>query len=125
MNVLIADDNKGCIELLLQILETIPDTRTTAAFDGCEAWWHLSDPAQSFDLLIADVNMPAVNGLSLTRRVRSSPSLKELNIILCSGLNDRKTIENIQSLGVLHYVVKPYSLSTMVKKIHLTMPKSS
>ena len=124
MNVLIVDDNDSCIQLLKRVMEFIPDTQTTAALSGSEAWWHLSDQGKSFDLLIADINMPVINGLTLAQRIRATPSLKNLRIIFCSALADRKTIENLQQLGVSQYVVKPYGVATMINKINLAMSLS-
>ena len=121
MNVLIVDDNDNCLQLLRRIMESVPNAQTTAAFSGCEAWWHLSDPGKSFDLLIADVNMPVISGLSLIQRIRATPTLRELRVILCSGIHDRKTVESIQPLGVSHYVVKPYGITTMLDKINLAL----
>ncbi|HEY9249948.1 MAG TPA: response regulator [Rariglobus sp.] len=121
MKVLIVDDNDNCLQLLRKILDFVPDAQATSANSGCEAWWHLSDPQQSFDLLIADVNMPMVDGLTLTQRIRATPALKDLRIILCSALNDRKTVESFQPLGISHYVVKPYGLAMMLHKITLAM----
>jgi CheY-like chemotaxis protein len=125
MKVLIVDDHESCLVLLQRLLDSMPGVTTTAASNACEAWWHLSDPRQSFDLLIADVNMPVIGGLELTRRIRSYPSLKKTSIILCSAANDRKTIESFQQLGVSHYVVKPFDLTLMREKIRRSLGLSA
>lgn len=125
MNVLIVDDNDNCIQLLRQVLQFVPDSQVTEAGNGCEAWWHLSDPKQGFDLLIADVNMPLVSGLHLTQRIRATPSLKHLRIVLCTGLHDRKTVEAFKQLGIVHYVVKPFSPAVILEKIKLALASPS
>jgi YesN/AraC family two-component response regulator len=121
MNILIVDDNEGCLQLLTKILEFVPKSQVTSAINGSEAWWHLSDPALTFDLIITDVNMPRVNGLALIQRIRATPRFKNLRIIICSGLNDRITVENFHPFGVHHYVLKPYSFSAMLSRINLAM----
>ncbi|MDF3057904.1 MAG: response regulator receiver protein [Rariglobus sp.] len=125
MKVLIVDDNDNCIQLLRQVLQFIPDTQVTEASDGCEAWWHLSDPEQAFDLLIADVNMPLVSGLHLTQRIRTTPSLNHLRIVLCTGLHDRKTVVAFRQLGIAHYVVKPFAPAVILEKIKLALASPS
>ena len=124
MNVLIVDDNDNCLQLLRRVVDSVPDAKITTAFSGCEAWWHLSDPLKSFDLLIADVNMPVVSGLTLTQRIRSTASLRTLRIILCTAVHDRQTVQSFQPLGISHYVVKPFSVAAMLEKINLAMTSS-
>jgi two-component system, chemotaxis family, chemotaxis protein CheY len=121
MNLLLVDDNENCLQLLEKIVQFIPGAQGTSASGGCEAWWHLSDSQKHFDLLIADVSMPMVNGLELTKRIRATPSLAHLRIILCSAVHDRKTVESFQPLGIAHYVVKPYGLATLLHKIKQAM----
>ncbi len=125
MKILIADDDTNCIRLLHEVLRFLPEADTTAAENGCEAWWHLSDPEQAFDLVIADVRMPMVSGLHLIRRIRTSAALNNLRIILCTGLHDRKTVEAFKELGIVHYVVKPYTPATMLEKINLALASPS
>ncbi|HSI07599.1 MAG TPA: response regulator [Rariglobus sp.] len=121
MNVLIADDNDNCIQMLQEVLSLFPDVHTTAAENGCEAWWHLSNPGQVFDLVITDVKMPMVSGLQLIQRMRSYPDLKHIHVILSTGLHDRKTVEVFKELGIVHYVVKPYTRDTMLERIKLVL----
>ena len=125
MKVLIVDDNESCLMLLQRLLDSMPGIKTTAASNACEAWWHLSNPNESFNLLIADVSMPMIGGLELTQRVRAYPSLRSLRIILCSAVHDRKTIECFQYLGVSHYVIKPFDMTLMRGKIQQAVSQSA
>lgn len=125
MKALIVDDNESCLTLLQRLMDSIPGVKATSASSACEAWWHLSNPHESFDLLIADVNMPMIGGLELTKRVRAHSSLRKLRIILCSAVHDRKTIESFQHLGVSHYVVKPFDLTLMKEKIQRSLGLSA
>jgi len=78
----------------------------------------LSDPERHFDLGIFDIRMPVVDGISLLKRIRETPKLDELRIILCTGINERKTVREVAQYVVQHYIVKPYSAKAMLDKIH-------
>jgi two-component system, chemotaxis family, chemotaxis protein CheY len=118
MNILVVDDDEACCQLLRDLIAKEPDCTAKFATNGAEAWWLLSDPQQHFDLGIFDIKMPTVDGLSLLKRIRATPKLKELPVILCSGVTERSTVQEAVQFAVQHYVVKPYSATGMLEKIH-------
>jgi two-component system chemotaxis response regulator CheY len=118
MNILVVDDDDGCSQLLRDLLAQQPDYAPVFAANGAEAWWLLSDPEQHFDLGIFDIKMPTVDGLSLLKRIRDTPKLKELPVILCTGITERRTVQEAAQFVVQHYIVKPYSGKAMLEKIH-------
>jgi two-component system chemotaxis response regulator CheY len=118
MNILVVDDDDGCCQLLRDLLAQEPDHTPTFAANGAEAWWLLSDPERHFDLGIFDIKMPFVDGISLLKRIRGTPKLKALPVILCTGVTERNTVQEAVQFAVQHYVVKPYSATAMLEKIH-------
>lgn len=125
MKILVADDEDSCRQLLQDMFATDPRVELTMARDGAEAWWKLTEPAQRFDLGIFDLRMPTVDGLELIERVRGSEKLRELPIILCTGINERDTITRAARLAISHYVVKPYKPDGMREKIAALAPSRS
>jgi len=122
MRILVADDDDCCRFLLRDALSTIiPRENIAFASDGDEAWWVLTDPEKSFDLLIVDLAMPRVNGLALLARVRQHPKLTGLPIILCTGTSSRQTVTEAVRLNVMSYVVKPFSPAAIVQKVEEVM----
>ena len=117
MNIIVVDDDDGCSQLLRDLLVQEPDCNTVFTSNGAEAWWMLSDPERHFDLGIFDIKMPIVDGISLLKRIRETPKLDELRIILCTGINERKTVHEAAQYIVQHYIVKPYSSKAMLDKI--------
>jgi CheY-like chemotaxis protein len=57
-----------------------------SAPDGLQAWNLLQD--LRFDMLVSDVQMPELDGIELVRRVRRDASLKNLPVVLVTGLSD-------------------------------------
>lgn len=118
MRILVVDDDDCCRFLLRDALATIvPREGIAFASDGDEAWWILTDPEKSFDLLILDLAMPRVNGLALLARIRQHPKLVRLPIILCTGTSTRQTVTEAVRHNVISYVVKPFSPAAIVQKV--------
>lgn len=71
---------------------------------GNEALTYLQE--NSVDLVILDVYMPGMDGLSLLKKIR----MDDINtdIIMVTASNDKKTLDNILRFGVIDYLVKPF-----------------
>lgn len=122
MRILVVDDDDCCRFLLRDALSTIIQRENIAfASDGDEAWWVLTDPDRTFDVLIVDLAMPRVNGLALLARIRQHPRLMGLPIILCTGTSNRQTVTEAVRLNVTSYVVKPFSPAAVVQKVEEVM----
>lgn len=72
--------------------------------DGLAGWRALEHG--EFDLLVSDVEMPGLDGIELTRRVRAHPRLGELPVVLVTGLDKRADVERGLEAGANEYVVK-------------------
>jgi predicted Zn finger-like uncharacterized protein len=81
--ILIVDDARFFRELIMDLLDDRKFELTTANC-GEGAWEMLQ--SESFDLLIADVNLPDISGLDLIRRVRSDQRCARLPILCISGV---------------------------------------
>ncbi len=103
VRVLIADDSITTRTLEKNILETAGcDVRV--AFDGVQAWDMLSEAP--FDVVISDVEMPRMDGLTLTERIKSTPTTKHLPVILLTSLTKPEHQEAGLQAGADAYLVK-------------------
>lgn len=59
-----------------------------------------------YDLLITDVEMPRVDGFELTTRVRQSPGMKDLPVILVTRRGEKADIARGIEVGANEYIVK-------------------
>ena len=59
------------------------------------------------DLLILDVYMPALTGVELLRRLREMEA--GVDAIMVTAANDAKTVDGLLKLGVVDYLVKPFT----------------
>jgi two-component system, chemotaxis family, sensor kinase CheA len=81
--VLVADDSITTRTLEQSVLEAA-GYRVVTAVDGLDAWQRLQD--QPFDAVVADVEMPRMDGLTLCERIRASGRFRELPVVLVTGL---------------------------------------
>jgi two-component system chemotaxis response regulator CheY len=122
MNILIAEDDEGFQAMLRELLSLQPDMAGYFAKNGTEAWWLLTDPALKFDVALIDVRMPGVGGVDLLRRIRATPSVKGLPVILTTGLNDIQPVAEAAAMTITHYLVKPYRALDLLKIIRGACP---
>lgn len=125
MNILVADDDPGCVSLLQEVLELIPDVEIITAYDGAEAWWWLTHPDLKYSLAILDIKMPKVDGFALLSRIRQTPQLEGLPVIMCTGLIDRRIVNKVAQLSISHYLLKPFNPEILLEKAESLLPRRS
>ena len=69
------------------------------------------------DLILMDIMMPEVDGMTLTRELRSDPQTSDVPIIVVSGLADAGTLNDALLFGAVDYMVKPVDLDALGLKL--------
>lgn len=91
------------------------------ATDGVDAWnlleETLSGRTRAFDLVITDVEMPRMDGLSLTRKIRDHASLRTLPVLLHTSLSGHANQQAGLVVGANGYVIKN-DFRTLFELIH-------
>lgn len=109
--VLVVDDDREINGAICKLLER-EDIRTLAAYDGLQALDMLT--AQSVQLIILDVMMPRLDGLSATMKIRQSRNIPIL--ILSAKSEDSDKILGL-SMGADDYLTKPFNPSELVARV--------
>jgi PAS domain S-box-containing protein len=120
--ILVADDHITNRELLARQLAVLGYATDTAE-DGAQALqlWQTG----AYSLLLADCNMPVMDGYELARRVReieAKNTLKRTPIIACTANALRGEAENCLNAGMDGYLPKPVQLIELQKKIGAWLP---
>ena len=112
--ILIADDDSSVREILRMMLEE-DGYEVLEAVDGQEAWEKLN--AQGADMGIFDLNMPRLDGLQLTQRIRQDPRYSELPILMLTVR--ALVIEQIRGYdrGADEYVTKPFEREVLLARV--------
>jgi len=109
-------------ETILEIYET------GLASAGCEVrtfvepkkardFFAEAKPAEMPDVILMDIMMPGVDGISLMGDIRRREAAAHIPIIAVSGLNDAATLNDALLFGAMDYLVKPFDLATLMAKI--------
>ncbi len=86
--------------------------------DGAECWAHLesrtSDPP---DLVVLDVMMPELDGISTLERIRDHDALANLPVVMLTSRNREEDIVRALDAGADEFVAKPFSDAELVGRI--------
>jgi CheY-like chemotaxis protein len=84
------------------------------------AFLHKSGPythAERPKLMVLDLNLPKIDGLSVLTRVRSDESLRSIPVVVISTSSRPADKEKAFSLGASHYIVKPDSFEKLTEQV--------
>ncbi|NWA01264.1 response regulator [Pseudomonas gingeri] len=114
--VLIAEADPWSRDLLKQVLLNVRcDARLALCADGQEALQLLNE--QPFDLVIADRELPGVDGLSLLYGVRQKKRHPLLPFILLSSRNDVASVREAVALQPTAYLTKPLNMESLTQRL--------
>ena len=112
--VLIVDDDPTAREALVAILEG-DGYELKLAKDGIQALQILKQLQP--DLILLDVMMPAMDGFEVCRRIRATPPLAEVPIILLTALDDRDSLLKGIESGADDFLSKPPDRRELVARV--------
>ena len=115
LQILIVDDQRSMRSLVRSSLAQLGCDRIIEAENGQDALSRLEImPAQ---LIISDLNMPMMDGLGLLRSVRESKTLKDTAFIMLTSRGDGELVRQAMALRVNNYLMKPFSVDGLRRKI--------
>ena len=106
MKILIVDDSPSTRAFISGTVERAFEADVTESGTGFEALKVL--PGRSFDAIIADVNMPDINGFELLRYLKAHPAYESIPVIIISTqMSDQDRARGIEA-GAEAYLTKPF-----------------
>ncbi len=118
VRILVADDDEASRRFFADVLEMLGYQVHTAP-DGGNAWMLLHQSGFSYDLVVTDFMMPAMNGLELLTKVRAdSPWIK---VILITGRFDPDFKSKAQTLGAFAVLSKPCDVEQLKGTVELAL----
>jgi two-component system cell cycle response regulator len=68
------------------------------------------------DLIILDVTMPVMDGVTMLTKLKEDPELKGIPVIMLTAESGRENVLHIAKLGVRDYLVKPFKENELIEK---------
>lgn len=69
------------------------------------------------DLIIADVQMPKLNGVEFLIKIKKSGFFRDVPIIFLSGIDDQRKIDQLKNMGAEDFISKPFNPNILIEKI--------
>jgi PAS domain S-box-containing protein len=116
VRVLVVDDSDINLEVAQRILEQQGATVATCS-DGMAALEHIRANCQLLDVVLMDVQMPALDGNETTRRIRGELQLKALPIVALTAGALVGERQRALEAGMNDFVSKPFDPQVLIRKV--------
>lgn len=114
---LVVDDSRAIRMILGRILRDLGYEVTEAA-NGREALEEIQID-KTISLVLADWNMPEMNGLDLVKCLRKDPSLSSLVVVMVTTETELDQMVTALEAGANEYVMKPFTRDILVEKLQI------
>ena len=124
IEVIIADDNRNLCQMLQNHLQGQEELSIVGvAYNGSEAWELIQ--TKEPDLIILDAVMPNMDGLCVLERINAMTTLTRPKIIMLTAFGQESLINQAMMLGVDYFILKPFDLDILNKRISSLMQDMS
>ena len=111
--ILTVDDSKT-IRMIIQRAFRAHDCTFCEAANGEEGL--VKAAAERPDLIILDITMPVMDGVTMLGKLKEDPALKGIPVIMLTAESGRENVAHIARLGVRDYLVKPFKEEQLIEK---------
>ena len=116
--VLIVDDSKTIRTILRRILVELGYEVCEAA-NGKEALQVIETRKAAVKLVLADWNMPEMNGFELLKRLRQDPDLASLVVVMVTTETEMSNMASALDAGANEYIMKPFTKDILKGKLEI------
>ena len=126
VEILLVEDNPDDEEFTLRALKSYNITnRIRVGRDGAEALDYIfadgkysgRDTNQHPKLILLDLKLPKVDGLSVLRRVKADPKTKQIPVVVLTSTNQESDMVESYKLGVNSYIIKPVDFKQFTESV--------
>jgi two-component system, chemotaxis family, chemotaxis protein CheY len=119
MPLILAVDDSASMRQMVSFTLKNAGYQVVEAVDGADAW----DKAgrQAFDLILTDQNMPKLNGISLTRKLRETSQYQSTPILILTTESSDEMKQAGRDAGATGWVVKPFDAIKLLEVIRMVI----
>lgn len=119
--ILVVEDDHDLRRMMQIMLKSVAEV--VVAVDGMDAYAMLRNGMRP-SLIITDVMMPRMDGLSLVRRLKEDDELSRIPVIMLTAKDGPKDFVAGINSGARHYLTKPFKQDELVEKVKGTLGKA-
>ncbi|MBW6531197.1 response regulator [Sphingomonas citri] len=108
-------DDSASLRMAIRIALTGAGYTVTEACDGADGLARAT--ATRFDLIVTDLNMPNMDGLSMIRALREQPAQAGVPIIFLSTESDAEVKAQAKAAGATGWLVKPFEPEQLIRVV--------
>ncbi len=116
--LLLADDSIT-IQKVVELVLAEEGFEIKAANNGEEALQQL--PGFNPDIVLADIEMPRVNGYQLCEKIKSNPATAGIPVLLLAGAFEPVDEELVRKVGAADFIVKPFESQDLIAKLNAAL----
>ncbi|BAO82477.1 MAG: response regulator [Betaproteobacteria bacterium] len=115
MHSILAVDDSASMRKMVSFTLVSAGFKVVEAIDGIDAFEKAQK--QSFDLVLTDQNMPRLDGIGLTRKLREHPHFKSTPILILTTESSDQMKQAGRAAGATGWLVKPFDPSRLIEVI--------
>lgn len=113
--VLVVDDDPAIVEMLVELLERDGRFEVQTAATGFDAGLRTKEFRPN--VIVLDYMLPDINGNAVIRTIRADSSLRDVKIVIVSGVVNREDVQSLLDCGADDFLQKPFSIEQLVRRI--------
>lgn len=127
IKILLIDDEVFMQKLIQRLLNDMGVTTVYRASNGAEGLEMLKKIPSPPDVIVCDLNMPVMNGLMFTSKLRANAdtAISSIPVVVLTGHSDSEIVEAALKIGINGYIVKPVSHETLSKRLTHALKSSA
>jgi two-component system, chemotaxis family, chemotaxis protein CheY len=116
--ILLVDDSMVMRKIQRIQLQMLGITHMVEARDGTEALEEL-EKSWPIDIVLLDLNMPNMDGLSCLKAIRKNPRFAKLTVVICSPEAEKGKVVEALKAGASNYIIRPFTPEMLREKLGL------
>jgi two-component system chemotaxis response regulator CheY len=119
MRILLVDDSRATRMIVRSTIESLglDPLEILEAADGEEALELLRNEKLEIDLVLADWDMPRMDGVTFLKQLRIVAPFREIPVIMVTSQSAREKVTEALRWGARDYVIKPFNSAVLLQKI--------
>ena len=112
--LLTIDDSKGLRLMVAQAFSAY-DCEVNEASNGFNGFFAIERARP--DLILLDIAMPVMNGLEMLERLKATPELAGIPVLMLASSTDHAVMGDLVALGASGTLLKPFTATTLVEQV--------